>query len=86
MFDEAICIGLIALICFILYFVYCWIDVLLEIRREKKKQRPMLLLTKRCAKCPYWKNDQYSVGCGVPFSIMECEHFAKMVKKFEEQQ
>ena len=41
-------------------------------------------LTKQCATCNYWKNDRDSCGCGCPFPIMECEHFAKMYNESEE--
>lgn len=40
-------------------------------------------LTKKCASCDYWVDDEHQCGCACPFPIMNCEAFAEMVKEEE---
>ena len=40
-------------------------------------------LTEQCETCPHWRNDRDACGCGCPFPIMECAHFAKMYNERE---
>lgn len=40
-------------------------------------------LTDQCATCCYWKTEGYPYGCGCPFPIMQCPHFATMYNERE---